>query len=97
VGICFSARSPSTTLRFHVRNIVEMRTNKKVIWIYARSDVAAMQNVHSFRNRPVLFLPREPMSVERFSTDHHAAISSLEGASRPNQAAALWNRNAVGF
>lgn len=50
-----------TTLKIHVRDIVELRPEEKMRRITASRIVAAMAYNLSFRNRTVGGFPRQPM------------------------------------
>ena len=52
----------ATTFVNHIRDIVSLRTEKQTCFIvHTGGIVAVMQNVQSFRNRPMPYFPGYPM------------------------------------
>jgi hypothetical protein len=49
-----------------ISNIVLVRTDKQMLWIYARRDITLMANAHSLGNFPLKNLVRDPVRVSLF-------------------------------
>src|SRR5688572_30641520 len=55
-------------LRHHVLHVVERRTEKEVVWVYARRDIAAVTNEHPFWDFAAVQFPRYPVCPNRMLT-----------------------------
>jgi len=82
-------------LRVSVTNVVEIRAQKEVIWIYAQSIVAAMEDARpvmpiSWRQRAVGQFPGDSMSLRSPAIDLRYAVPKWSGCRTPASPLPAW-------
>ncbi len=86
-----------TALKTFVPHIIQLSSEKQMVWIYTRRIVAFMTNLNIFRGTSVNCSPRDSVSLINPSFDLKCRIPVGEFSSRPNPTSRLqlWISNRV--
>jgi hypothetical protein len=77
-----------------VRHVFLLRTEKKMIGIYAGANVATMADQQAFGDRAAMHGPRRTMGLPVTALEVDSAIAVGRTASGPQNAACFWIANA---
>jgi hypothetical protein len=74
-----------------VSDVVSVRADKQMIWIYTQRGVALVEDVKPWRDKPVMHFPANPMNFSHFSVEASVSIPRFVNRPHPNPTAALWH------
>ncbi len=82
-GVSYSqhARAITSGLFTHIRQIIKLASQCKMVWIHTGRIIAFMDYAHSSWNRPIMNFPTNPVGFQAFPQSLHLPIS--RGFPRP--------------